>query len=92
MPIPGITVTEKKYILQLFLERSQSSIIILLQALFWNYCQLFARVTEITCQYMTHRTIEGQQPDFRLNVIVFLLYTYLVFAVYPTLCRGFLEI
>ena len=30
VPIPGITVTEKKYMLQLFLERSQSSIIILL--------------------------------------------------------------
>ena len=33
VPIPGITVTEKKYFLQLFLEHSQSSIIILLSLL-----------------------------------------------------------
>ena len=56
------------------------------------YCQLFARVTEIRCQYMTYRTFVGQQPDFRLNNFVFPLHTYLVFAVYPALYGGFRDV
>ena len=60
---------KKKIFFNFFLSVLSRALYYYYKLSFGTIVNFFARVTKITCQYMTYRTFAGQQPDFRLKFV-----------------------